>query len=220
MRRLLALILAFSLVAPVALAAERISDTEWRSFWAHRLVLLRQERGTVEAPGVTTTTTTTLPAPAPMRESIDTKAAVSINPAPTLIPSPYSQVPRHKVRGLIWISDRTMALCPTIAPFFDPWDLEHALLVVECESNGDPYANDHWQKDGRSRFPLGIWSHMSDLYKARSLKYFGHIIDPYDVRQSSALAARLVYEPGEQGWDAWASCHRKDSYAIQRTLDR
>lgn len=178
-----------------------LNDQEARAENAQALLTLRQAQEPVETVLViatTTTTTTTLPP----------TTTTTTQPHPCdLVQNP----------GPIFLSQRTLDICPDISPWFDPWDLLHALLVVECESNGDPYANDHWQDDGRSKYPLGVWSHINWYYEERSMKFLGFVIDPYDVREASMLAARLVYEDS-RGWGHWQSCHQKDNYAISRTL--
>ena len=109
--------------------------------------------------------------------------------------------------------------CGDIAPWFhtEP-DLWMALLVVECESNGDPYANDRaWSH--LSIRPQGIFSHMSAYWPERSMRLLGRLIDPYDARDAAELAAALVYEPNGRGWNHWWSCRRKDGRAVMRTFE-
>ena len=100
--------------------------------------------------------------------------------------------------GPVLLTPATMGLCPDILPFFRPGDpSEHlrALLTVECESNGDPLANDRAWGHLRNR-PQGVWSAMSEWTPQRSLDLFGWLIDPYDTRQASMFAAALIRRDG------------------------
>lgn len=132
-------------------------------------------------------------------------------PATTLPPHPCLLVPDP---GPVYLTLDTMWLCQDIAPYFDPEHLLRALVVVECESNGDPYANDREHGHLANR-PQGIWSHMSRWWPERSLRAFGYLIDPYDTRQASALASWLVYHTSA-GWGHWPTCNRWADEVVAR----
>jgi hypothetical protein len=106
--------------------------------------------------------------------------------------------------GPVLLTAATMSHCREIAPWFDPGDLFRALVTVECESNGDPWANDHWQGKVVNP-PYGLWSILGSWHgEARSM--FGTNWDPYSTTDSSRFAAWLVYDtPG--GWNHWWSCN-------------
>jgi len=120
--------------------------------------------------------------------------------------------------GPVMISRATIERCyEGVAPFFNPEDLIKALLVIECESNGDPYANDHWI--GKvSNPPRGIWSILNS-WETRGV--FGEVVgagaDRYSTVDSSRFASWLVYHTSG-GWGHWASCLSKQGRAIDRTL--
>jgi hypothetical protein len=101
-----------------------------------------------------------------------------------------------------------MSHCREISPAFDPPDLIKALIVVECESNGDPLANDrNWGH--LSKRPMGLWSHMSHYWEARSRRALGYVGDPYDTTEASWVASYLVYHD-RIGWGHWRTCSSSD----------
>lgn len=105
-----------------------------------------------------------------------------------------------------YLSNATMDLCPNIIPFFHGYqDKLHALFVVQCESGGDPLANDRRWGYLRGGHPQGIWSFMSHLSWSDRIR--GIPLDPYDTAAASHMASILVYET-QSGWYHWWSCHR------------
>jgi hypothetical protein len=147
-----------------------------------------------------------------------TGAAAVVTPAPPPTTTTISSHPCDLIPvpgpGPVFIEPQTIALCPLVAPWFDPGDLFRALVTIECESNGRPYENDHWREAGYLHGhthdviedpPWGIWSILGSWHgEARSM--FGPAWDPYSTTDSSRFAAWLVYDtPGS--WGHWSSCN-------------
>ena len=97
-------------------------------------------------------------------------------------------------------------------------DVLHGLYIMMAESGGTRDANSvNWgcPRDIRlqapglecdawgNRVPLYYWSHMAHLVEDRSLRLLGYLIQPWDLYESSLLAAAMVYEVGGNGWYHW-----------------
>lgn len=86
---------------------------------------------------------------------------------------------------------------PLIELFFEPGDVDRAIRIVACESNGDPNARN------RSSGASGLFQHMPFYWaeRASGAGYPGASI--FDPEANVAAAAWLVYEYGNGGWHHW-----------------
>lgn len=93
---------------------------------------------------------------------------------------------------------------PLVSYFFKPGDVDRALRVIRCESNGDPLARN------RHSSARGLFQQLG-RYWPRRVRAAGLLpkADLYDPVANTAVAAWLVYHDG--GWSHWAtsrSCWR------------
>jgi len=84
---------------------------------------------------------------------------------------------------------------PLVAAFFAPEDVDRAVRVIQCESNGDP-----WAKNPRST-ASGLFQHLRSLWAPRATAAGYPGADVFDPVANVATAAWLVYDGG--GWSHW-----------------
>ena len=84
---------------------------------------------------------------------------------------------------------------PLVERHFRPQDVERALAVIRCESNGDPGA-----ANPRSS-ARGLFQHLHSLWGERTARAGMAGADIFNPEDNVALAAWLVYEGG--GWRHW-----------------
>lgn len=89
---------------------------------------------------------------------------------------------------------------PLVARYFRPGDVERALEVIRCESNGNP----------RAANPVstarGLFQHLGSMWPERAGRAGWPGADIFDPEANVAVAAWLVYQGG--GWGHWnASAH-------------
>lgn len=144
-----------------------------------------------------TTTTTTVPSvPEVPDPSVDHVRNAWFGCEPPLIGTvcadlgpigPDTLVPRHPDEAADWR--------PLVEAFFEPEDVDRAVRVIQCESNGDPLA-----KNPRST-ASGLFQHLASLWPPRAAEAGFAGVDVFDPVANVATAAWLVYEGG--GWSHW-----------------
>jgi hypothetical protein len=86
---------------------------------------------------------------------------------------------------------------PLVQAFFAPGDVARAMVVIGCESGGDPNAKNRYSSASGLFQHLGrFWGERSDL-----AGYSGS--DIFDPLANVAVASWLVYDGG--GWSHWAA---------------
>lgn len=89
---------------------------------------------------------------------------------------------------------------PLVARHFQPGDVDRALQIIRCESNGDPQAANPVST------ARGLFQHLGSAWGKRSADAGFGGADIYDPEANVAVAAWLVYHGG--GWTHWnASGH-------------
>ena len=157
------------------------TDAEIRSFWAHRLNLTRSEapHNTVVVEPLRLPVTRVAPA-----------TAEHTHPAPTC----ESYAGWH---GRVEITAATTRWCDLITAHFPASKVRRALLIVECEANGDPNAVNP------SSGTTGLFQHRPRYWANRSTKALGHIGSLPDPHDNIHVAAWLV---AKDGWRHWDGC--------------
>jgi hypothetical protein len=84
---------------------------------------------------------------------------------------------------------------PLVAVYFAPGDVDQALRIIQCESQGKPTA-----KNPNSS-ASGLFQHLASAWAERSAKAGWAGADIFDPTANIAVAAWLVYEGG--GWSHW-----------------
>ncbi|MGA7270731.1 MAG: S-layer homology domain-containing protein [Acidimicrobiia bacterium] len=84
---------------------------------------------------------------------------------------------------------------PVVEAYFRPSDVDRALRIMSCESQGDPYARNH--RSGAS----GLFQHLPKYWSGRSADAGFSGASIYDPEANVAVAAWLVYHLG--GWSHW-----------------
>lgn len=92
---------------------------------------------------------------------------------------------------------------PLVAEHFAAPDLDRAMQVLECESKGDPYAeNPRSSAAGLFQFLRGTWDHVAAQLDLPTYAAGG----PFDASDNIEAAAWLLYEGG--GWGHWTCAPR------------
>ncbi len=145
-----------------------------------------QELLTLEAPATTTTSTTTTTTLAPTTTTTSTTTTTTTNqvavttttyPRPTKAP-----LPPETVYALV-------------AAYFQPEDVERAVLIVWCESRYDANAVNP------SSRASGLFQHIPRFWSERSQKAGWAGADIFDPEANTAVAAWLRYSSGD--WKHW-----------------
>jgi hypothetical protein len=90
-----------------------------------------------------------------------------------------------------------------VADYFEPEDLDRAMQILECESHGDPYAeNPRSSAAGLFQFLRGTWDHTAEQLGLPTYAAGG----PFNAADNIEAAAWLVYEGG--GWGHWTCAPR------------
>lgn len=103
---------------------------------------------------------------------------------------PYALVPAPPYSAEVWRD--------LVEYFFDPADVERAIQVIDCESNGDPNAHN------AAIDASGLFQHLDLAWADRAVQAGFPGASIYDGVANTAAAAMLVYEGG--GWDHWPVC--------------
>ena len=116
-------------------------------------------------------------------------------------PHPCDTIPNP---GPVYLTDATMRWCPLVADHlaaydWQPGDLRRLMLLVECESNGDPTAVNP------TSGTTGLFQHMPRYFAARSMKALGYVGDPTDPHDNIHVGVWLAKTGGWQHW----SCDSK-----------
>lgn len=83
-----------------------------------------------------------------------------------------------------------------VSAYFQPSDIDKALSVIECESNGDPNAKNP------SSSASGLFQHLATYWPERATNAgIGPQADIFESSSNVAVAAWLVYHGG--GWSHW-----------------
>lgn len=121
--------------------------------------------------------------PEPVRVAVVFNAPTA-QPAPTPVHTPANV---EQWRGLV-------------ATYFAPQDVELALLVIGCESEGDAGAVNP------SSGAAGLFQHIPRYWAERSASAGVGGADIFDPAANVAVAAYLVYSDGWWHWNASAHC--------------
>lgn len=84
---------------------------------------------------------------------------------------------------------------PLVESYFRSSDVDRALRIMSCESQGDPYARN--PRSGAS----GLFQHLPKYWSERSADAGFPDVSIYDPQANVAVAAWLVYHLG--GWSHW-----------------
>ncbi|MEE8491773.1 MAG: transglycosylase SLT domain-containing protein [Acidimicrobiia bacterium] len=145
-----------------------------------------QELLTLEAPTTTTTsttTTTTVPPTTTTTSTSTTTTTTTVAVTTTTYPRPTSApLPPETVYALV-------------AAYFQPEDVERAVLIVWCESRYDASAVN--PSSGAS----GLFQHIPRFWSERSQKAGWAGADIFDPEANTAVAAWLRYSSGD--WKHW-----------------
>ena len=85
---------------------------------------------------------------------------------------------------------------PLVEKYFEPGDVDRAIRVMACESNGDPKARN------RSSGAGGLFQHLPSAWAKRAAGAGVPGASIYDPEANIAAAAHLLYGPGG-GWKHW-----------------
>lgn len=89
---------------------------------------------------------------------------------------------------------------PLVEEYFRAGDVERAMTIMRCESNGDPDAANP------TSTASGLFQHLASEWDGRAARAGWEGADVFDPEANVAVAAWLVYEGG--GWGHWnASAH-------------
>jgi hypothetical protein len=147
----------------------------------------------------TTTTTTTVPAPQP-RMAADAPPATTTTVPPTTTTTVASAwEPMRDING-IHITDNTLRWLDLIQRHFQQRHWNLALLVIECESNGNPNVVNS------SSQASGLMQHLPKYWHSRSTKALGYVGDIFDPHDNIHVGAWLVYDGG--GWSHYSCANR------------
>lgn len=96
-----------------------------------------------------------------------------------------------------WPEGGVEAWRPLVAQYFEAADVDHAMRVLACESNGDPNARNPYS--GAS----GLFQHIPRFWAERSVAagYGGGSI--FDPVTNVAVAAWMIYDYPTGGWQHW-----------------
>lgn len=130
----------------------------------------------------TTTTTTTVPPTTTTTSSTTTTTLPPSTTATTIRPPTRAPLPPETVYALV-------------EQYFQPEDVERAVLVAWCESRYDASATH--PTSGAS----GLFQHLRRFWDSRSEQAGWAGADIYDPAANTAVAAWLVYSNG--GWKHW-----------------
>lgn len=86
---------------------------------------------------------------------------------------------------------------PLVEKYFHPGDVDRALRIIGCESNGDPRARNPYS--GAS----GLFQHMPRYWPERSASAGFGGTSIFDPEANVAAAAHLVYDYPGGGWSHW-----------------
>ena len=144
-----------------------------------------QELLTLEAPTTTTTSTTTTTTVPPTTTTTTTSTTTTTTVAVTTTTSP-------RPTSAPLAPETVYAL---VAAYFQPEDVERAVLIVWCESRYDANAVNP------SSRASGLFQHIPRFWSERSQKAGWAGADIFDPDANTAVAAWLRYSSGE--WKHW-----------------
>lgn len=86
---------------------------------------------------------------------------------------------------------------PLVEAYFEPGDVDRAIRIMACESNGDPRARNPWS--GAS----GLFQHMPRYWSERTSAAGFPGASIFDPEANVAAAAYLLYDYPGGGWHHW-----------------
>ena len=139
----------------------------------------------------TTTTTTTTIAPTTTTTTVPVTTTTTTTTTPTVARRTTTTAVPTRIRAPL----PPDAVYDLTAAYFQPGDVERAVLIAWCESRYD--ANANHPTSGAS----GLFQHIPRFWTSRSEKAGVGGADIYDPAANTAVAAWLVYSNG--GWKHW-----------------
>lgn len=119
---------------------------------------------------------------------------------PSVMPTiPADVVAAHQLATVqySWSSAGPEAWRPLVATFFPSADVDRAVRVLACESNGDPNAVN------RTSGAAGLFQHIPRFWAERSAGAGYGGSDIFDPVANVAVAAWLAYDAPAGGWHHW-----------------
>ena len=119
---------------------------------------------------------------------------------PSSMPSiPDDVAAAHHVASVqySWSSTGPDAWRPLVTTFFASADVDRAMRILTCESNGDPNAVNP------TSGAAGLFQHIPRFWEERSSKAGYGGSDIFDPVANIAVAAWLAYDAGAGGWHHW-----------------
>ena len=157
---------------------------------------LRDAVAVAEAPTTTQAPTTTTEAP-PTTEAPTTTEAPSATEPPATTAPPTTEAPPATEPPVetVYVPPGTEPWVGLVEASFAAGDVGQALMVISCESGGNPSATN------ASSGAAGLFQHLPKYWAERSAAAGWEGADIYDPAANIAVAAWLVYEGG--GWSHW-----------------
>ena len=179
-----------------------LAAQEARSFWARRVALERSEDGLVGEGATDTQPVLSVAAERTAGDAGATGSPDRINPSDSGIPwRPADECSRVPNTGPVWITGDTWRWCEYLAETlyrtgkWEPGDLRHLMLLMECESNGDPSAVNP------ASGTAGLFQHRPRYWSARAAASGVSNPDPLMPYDNIVVAVWLYTEKGAQHWD-------------------
>lgn len=117
-------------------------------------------------------------------------------PAPVVAFSPAPSAPSEPRQYAVEVEQwRTL-----VATYFAAADVERAMLIIKCESEGDYLAQNP------SSNASGLFQHIPRYWAQRSSDAGWAGADVFDPTANVAVAAWLAYSDGWQHWNASIGC--------------
>lgn len=176
-------------VAAMSLASDPLAATSDVS--GSLLIQKDALSGAVAAAAPTTTQATTTEA-AQVTEAPPATEPPAATTSPTTEAPPVTEPPVETP----YIPPGTESWVGLVEANFAPADVEQALMIISCESNGNSSATNS------SSGAAGLFQHLPKYWEERSAAAGWAGADIYDPAANIAVAAWLVYSGG--GWSHWA----------------
>lgn len=171
---------------PTSAVTHFFTRAEIESLRPALLTATAESRVAVTTTTIATTTTTAAPAPT---------TTTTAPPATTTTAPPATTTTTIAGSGTYDVPADVLPWVGLVEAFFAPADVEQALWVIHCESNGNPNAQNPFS--GAS----GLFQHLPRFWAERSVAAGFAGADIFDPTANVGVAAWLVYDGG--GWSHW-----------------
>ncbi len=141
---------------------------------------------------VAATTTTTAPRPTTTTTAPATTTTTVATTTTTGAPTTTTTTPAN---GTYDVPADVLPWVGLVEAFFAPTEVEQALWVIHCESNGNPNAVNPYSSAS------GLFQHLPRFWQDRSVAAGFAGADIFDPTANVGVAAWLVYQGG--GWQHW-----------------